>query len=245
MTSTNRSCRRSKGLSGAAGIGGSAGALDGLPLPDIVTGIKGLIEGDAEHTRDDYLATLSPAQLRLEGQQQLAAGAGIQIDQDDRTLAPLTYLPYVEGVTFVRAVLAAGGRSALNQAFRAPPTTSAQILHPSVFIGGQDLDADVSAPSEPRGMFAATGSMGEAGLAVVLYGGGSDQVHDGLAAGWRGDSFSTATSASQVCLNWNVAIDTSPHATAIRALLRSRLPDATVSLSPYGATTLLSLNSCR
>ncbi len=223
----------------------SAGnAFADLPLPDVVTGVKGLIEGDAEHVRDDYLARLTPAQATAEQQDEDDAGAGIAFDRDDETLAPLTYLPYDEGVGFVRAVLAHGGTAALDQAFREPPTTTAQVLHPARYFGDTGSLRAVPAPGTPPGTVTATGgSLGEAGLAVIAYGSaGSEDVHDGLAAAWLGDRFTTSTDGDRACTDWSVVLDTSGHSTALAALIRSRLPLATVTASGTG---LLTVDSCR
>jgi hypothetical protein len=227
----------------------SAGnAFADLALPDVLTGVKGLLEGDAEHVRDDYLAQLTPAQATAEQQDEDDSSQGIVFDRDDDTLAPLTYLPYDEGVSFVRAVLAHGGTAALDQAFREPPTTTAQILHPLQYFAddGGDLPSIPSPGTPPGTVDAVNGSMGEAGLALVAYGSDdSEDVHDGLAAGWRGDDFTTSTDGDRACTDWTVALDTPDHATALAALIRARLPAAQVSTSTGGAHPLLAVDSCR
>lgn len=220
-------------------------AFGGYPLPDVVTGVKGLIEGDAEHTRDDYLAQLSPSERAAEQREEQAAGGSIMANRDDRTIFPLDYLPYSNGVSFVQALLDHGGEQALDAAFADPPTTTAQILHPQIYLasaaGAGGAVRVSSVPGVVRGTETGSGRLGEAGLALVLYGGGQEQVTDGAASAWRGDAFTVSTDGADACVAWALELDTTAHASAIAAQLQTRLPNASVDATDAA----VSLTSCR
>jgi len=83
-------------------------------------------------------------------------------------------LPYVAGEELARAVVAAGGNEALAEAYRRPPASSEQVLHPERFFAG-DVPDDVELP-EPETLRAQgwtlldRGTIGEAGILALLTG---------------------------------------------------------------------------
>jgi hypothetical protein len=80
----------------------------------------------------------------------------------------LASFPYVAGVEFARALHRAGGNAALDEAYRRPPVSSEQVLHPERYFAG-DAPAAVVQPDLPelraRGYAVAeSGTIGEAGI---------------------------------------------------------------------------------
>src|SRR5207302_10312468 len=74
--------------------------------------------------------------------------------------------PYAVGPDFVAALLSTGGQKQLDAAFVKPPTTSAQIIDPQLFLGGRGA-LPVTAPHADRTSFD-TGVLGAFGLIIVL-----------------------------------------------------------------------------
>lgn len=83
-------------------------------------------------------------------------------------------LPYVDGEAFARAIVAAGGNEALDEAYRHPPASGEQVLHPERFFAG-DMPDDVELP-EPETLRAQgwtlldQGTIGEPGILALLTG---------------------------------------------------------------------------
>ncbi len=100
--------------------------------------------------------------------------------------------PYTAGLQFVTALRAQGGWAAVNAAFRDPPDSTSQILHPERYLAHQRP----LAVSLPAGLPAELGSgwslplqdtLGELQLRIWLGSQGTTADAAGVAAGWRGD----------------------------------------------------------
>ncbi|MBN1771003.1 MAG: hypothetical protein JXB32_07080, partial [Deltaproteobacteria bacterium] len=89
-------------------------------------------------------------------------------------LEAFTFMPYVAGEEFARVVEAAGGNPALDAAYRSPPVSTEQILHPERFFAGEMPD-EVELP-EPASLRAQgwapidRGTIGEAGILALFTG---------------------------------------------------------------------------
>jgi hypothetical protein len=113
----------------------------GLPVPDdIRTGredadlaVTALVEGDATQLMQLYSGTV-PIEEQLEGLDPSVFTEATQAQAELADLPP--YLarelafPYVEGLTFVCDLYAEGGWEAVNQAYRDPPDSTAEVLFP-------------------------------------------------------------------------------------------------------------------
>ncbi|HVU10163.1 MAG TPA: hypothetical protein VHD90_02750 [Phototrophicaceae bacterium] len=165
-------------------------------IPDESLAITSLVEGDATSTMTVYAQDvemknpLAAFSLLAEG---LQAG--------DLTLPPgmppalvnELLFPYEQGLDFVVALYKHGGEDAINAAFRNPPTTSEQIMHPDKYIAGEG--AQTVALSDQT---AALGSgweqewdipLGEFYLQEYLATEIPQDAATQAAAGWGGDHF--------------------------------------------------------
>jgi hypothetical protein len=101
-----------------------------------------LTEGDAVETQLRYMRELSPSE-----QQDLSREAG-SFSPPPATVPPflrtLLALPYSSGRLFVESLISGGGQAAVNAAFRDPPVSTEQILHPSKYPG--DRPQDIAVP---------------------------------------------------------------------------------------------------
>lgn len=151
--------------------------------PDEVgTVLAALSDADAARVATAYAATRD-ASWRARAQ-----GDDRSSDTADREVAAVVASLERPARAFVAAVLADGGQPALDRAFRAPPTTSAQLLDPAARARAA---AAAEAPAaEPGREPVAQGSLGVAGLALLVPGSDPARPPAGL-LGWRSDRYTT------------------------------------------------------
>ena len=152
-----------------------------------------LVEGDATLVMSRYmLGDLSAATLK----DTLAGAFGTDMRQlagAPRFLRETLLFPYLRGQEFCTSLYERGGWSALAEAFRHPPDSTAQILHPDLFLARADEPATaVEFPrvallgKEPIG----NNVMGEFGVRQLLAKWLRDEAGASrIAAGWRADRY--------------------------------------------------------
>lgn len=156
---------------------------------------RSLVEGDAVIAADAYLAEMSAdevAELRRENASRDRSALA-------RVPAPLLEVfgfPYSHGVGFVRSLHDADGFDAVDRAYRTPPTTTREILHPGSYPDPPGRIVDLL---DARGGWSEleTEAFGEFDLALTLDrdpNGGAVSSTDAAAAadGWRSGRYRTA-----------------------------------------------------
>ncbi len=144
---------------------------------------EALVEGDAVVVESRYLASLPEAERQAAAAEEEATfgGAGGRIPDIE---AELGAFPYRDGPRLVAALLAAGGPGRLDAAFRSPPVSSAEVLHPERFLDGPGR-ATVP-PVAAEGRVVDDGVLGEVVLRLVLAGSVPRDQAAKAAAGWAG-----------------------------------------------------------
>jgi len=175
---------------------------------------RAMIEGDAVTVENEYIATLTAAEKK-----QLASGPGGAPPPDVPTvMIELLSFPYAVGPRFVDAVEnARGGTSGLDGAYREPPRTSTEVIHPDRFLNGFTA-AEVPAPAADAAEFD-HGMLGEMGLSLILERLrtlSTTDVRD-LAQGWRGDRYVAWDAGSQSCIRSAWVEDTPVHSAKLAA----------------------------
>ncbi len=121
----------------------------------------------------------------------LAGGGDGQLAKAPLVVRDLLMFPYARGMQFVAALRARSPWSRVDAAFKKPPQSTEQILHPERYLAGDDPPRVVTAGKLPslagwRGIQETV--WGEAGWSVVLREHGVDAERAALAAGgWGGD----------------------------------------------------------
>jgi hypothetical protein len=162
-------------------------------------------EGDAVRIELEYRNSLS-AQERAEAEREDSAGS---VSPDiPGVLLDLLAFPYVAGPTFTKAVLNARGQAGLDAAFRTPPTTSAQVLHPDRYLAG-DIGQEVGKPPADGVVFD-DGIFGEQGLDILLrqavdMGVLRPPAAQAASADWNGDHYVAWDNGSQSCMRVLIA----------------------------------------
>jgi hypothetical protein len=104
------------------------------------------------------------------------------------------YFPAIVGPDLVDHLLDDGGQARLDQAFRTPPVTTAQVFDPTA-------PAPVPVPlTVASGDLLDTGTLGQFGLAMVL---GEPWAPD-LSRVWRGDTYRTVRQDGETCIRLTV-----------------------------------------
>ena len=158
---------------------------------DASAALASLIEGDATVLEIQYSFRFFSRQER----QELFQGSGdfSVFKEAPYAIQQLFLFPYVEGVTFVVALLGEGQTEAVNQAYRNPPVSMEQVLHPEKYFQGE-VPTPVSLPD----LVIALGTewsqidsdvLGEIFLRTYLETGTEDVIAATAAAGWDGDRF--------------------------------------------------------
>ncbi|MDW8065697.1 MAG: hypothetical protein RMK32_08710 [Anaerolineae bacterium] len=100
---------------------------------DAMLARRALVEGDATLIQLLYLGRLSQAEQQewLEAVQRQPSEI---FDRAPRVIQEELLFPYDAGLTFVQTLYERGGWDAINAAFRDPPASTEQILHPEKFF---------------------------------------------------------------------------------------------------------------
>jgi hypothetical protein len=176
-------------------------ALDDAHKSEESIALTAVIEGDAELVRTMW----EDKHLTAGERGQAAAGSsdtGGAYDKAPPYLLDSLQLPYVQGSDFVRSRYRAGGFAAVDEAYRNPPTSTEQILHPETYGGGQGWTApplpDLAAATGCGKVD--TGTIGEFDMSEML----AEQVNHAdatsAAAGWNGDAYAVVRCGTAIGL---------------------------------------------
>jgi hypothetical protein len=126
-------------------------------------------------------------------------------------------LPYLVGRDFARALWKRGGAEALKDAWRHPPESTEQVLHPEKYFSHESpRPVDVSYVP-PGGKLLGEGVLGEL-LTRTLLGEGEEAN----AAGWGGDRYRAWDLGGRSLLVWRSVWDNGEAARAFLAAVRAR-----------------------
>lgn len=151
---------------------------------------QALVEGDAELVRELFISRY------LKGADQAAASLGDGVDGPSPYAGVPPYLvnsllfPYSEGLRFVESRHVAGGFGAVDAAYRQPPISTEQILHPDRYLAGERPVAPALGDLNAAGCTTVrSGVLGEFDMREVLHQHLNPDVAGQAADGWGGDIF--------------------------------------------------------
>ena len=160
---------------------------------DYQMALKGLVEGDATLTMGLYarknLTAVDIANYQIEQFQSIDL-SGALMGGGGPLIESAAYFPYQEGAQFVALLYQDGGWRAVNAAFKNPPRSTEQVLHPERYLGG-DTPQSIRLPAlELRGWHTiAEDTLGELYLRIYL----EHKLDVGqaisAAEGWGGDRY--------------------------------------------------------
>jgi hypothetical protein len=174
-----------------------------------------LLEGDANFVMERFLFQRLGVE-RPEGPDQPATGlVGPLLSEAPPVLRDQLLMPYLVGRPLAAAVWRQGGGNALREAWRRPPDTTEQVLHPEKFFR-REAAAPIALDYEPTGgQVISEGVLGEL-LTRTLLGAGGEEA----AAGWGGDRYRVWDLSGRTLLVWRSVWDTATDKQEFVAMLR-------------------------
>ncbi len=191
--------------------------LAGAPNDDAALARRCLAEGDASFVGYAYSAVFTPSMeswLKFVESRVGALDVGGAPDFVNRRFQ----MPYLQGARFVALLHKKGGWAAVNRAYRDPPASTEEILHPHKFLEGRDRPRDIRLasmhtflPEGSREIWQDT--VGEMGLRTVLQrerpAAQARQAPTAAQAaeGWDGDRASVHSVGGALALTWKLGFD--------------------------------------
>jgi hypothetical protein len=211
---------------------------------DAALAYQALIQGDAIRIETEYVDGLSSSDRSLLQKEDQASQSQVPAGVPQVLVDELNF-PYEAGPTFVAALLQTGGTQAIAQAFKHPPSSTNQVLHPDRYLSGA-MPVSLPDPSAPAPV-SDRGTIGEYNLDLMFAGaisaGALSETQVLAATGsWAGDSYVVWSQGGQECVRDDVATQTAAGATALVTALQSwasTRPGATVQSTP-----VISFSSC-
>jgi hypothetical protein len=127
--------------------------------------------------------------------------------------------PYLIGLAFAQALWNRGGPQALRDAWKEPPESTEQVLHPEKYFDREaprKVQPSLKAPSGSR--LVSEGVLGELLLRTLVEEGGGPGTE-----GWAGDGWRLWDVRGRTALAWRAEWDTAKDAAEFHAALRARL----------------------
>jgi hypothetical protein len=152
-----------------------------------------LVEGDAVSVQSTWMTdNLSPQQLGQVMSAAMDPAALKALTDAPRYLRETALFPYNDGLAFVSGLIAQGGYAAVNAAFKDPPQSTEQILHPDKYLHREapivvKLPAKLAATLGAGWSVAAQDTLGEEVIRIWLEQVLSTPEAAVAAAGWGGD----------------------------------------------------------
>jgi hypothetical protein len=228
------------------------GAFDYRPdASDVQGALHALAEGDATNAMMDVFrvanaqtgnpASAAPVTQSLLRLSTILMEATPELRKVPGIVARSVMAPYADGLAFVTALRARGGGFAeVDRAFREPPRSTEQILHPEKYLAHEAV-IEVPVPSAAPGVTLPGfhDVVGEQGLRLLFEEWAPETVADRAAGDWGGDRFAVYTLGADRIVQWHLVFDNEAAAERaellfVRGALRPELtPDTDPHLRPF------------
>lgn len=196
---------------------------------DKARALTSFIEGDATAVQTTYVQSVPglAAKIRSQaGKRQPDPGV---VKNTPRIIVESFRFPYSAGPVFAAALYRHGGFKALNAAYKDPPTSTEQIIHPEKYIK-RDEPVDVKLPDLSATLGAGwkklnENTFGEFEIVVLLMGeqASKEDFQAALAdaAGWDGDRYALYASGDSETIIWQSVWDSPKEAQEFAVGLRA------------------------
>jgi hypothetical protein len=164
---------------------------------DTLLARSALIEGDATAAMMDYVrkGLRQPPIAKMESvagiMMQNLAGGGFSpsLGKVPQSLQLALYFPYTSGLRFAHELLKRGGYTAIDEAFKRPPVSTSQILHPEKYFDLKYKPVEIDETALASGCkIEHRDTIGEFLISALLSQHSADkQAVSKAAAGWSGD----------------------------------------------------------
>ncbi|MGD0651839.1 MAG: hypothetical protein ABSA97_11990 [Verrucomicrobiia bacterium] len=197
---------------------------------DLALASAALMEGDATVLMTRFYADNADPARMIGDVTALLGQNTAKLQAAPPYLRDMLLFPYVQGQQFAMALSVAGGVDALNDAFRHPPVSTQQILHPEKFLHDRRNPESLTLPRLDCKDWRLIGNnvLGEFGIRSLLE--QSLGLFEALqvAQGWNGDRYNVYERGTNgpTALVWITAWDNEQHAAgfedAYKGLARKR-----------------------
>jgi hypothetical protein len=211
-------------------------ALDKLQkehADDAAAALLALYEGDATFTMRLYQTEVLTTAQQEQFIQEATNLPTTLFDAAPKYLQDVLQFPYAQGLSFVTALHDRGGFDLVDQAYRDPPVSTEQIMHPARYLDSRDNPTAVHLPDVRRALGTGwtsieTGGIGEYDVLELLeHGGGTGlSVTDSRAAadGWDGGMYGGYRSSDGVLVAMLTAWDSESQAREAEGAFARWLP---------------------
>jgi hypothetical protein len=174
---------------------------------DAATAYLALAEGDATYTMNLYQTEILTSEQQAQFLKQATAITTPRFDAAPQYLRDVLQFPYFQGLDFVQTLHDRGGFALIDQAYKDPPASTEQILHPNRYLDSRDEPTPVRLPDVQRALgpgwhSIASGGMGEYDVLELLDRGGGQGLDYAEAragaAGWDGGEYEGFRSSAGV-----------------------------------------------
>lgn len=205
--------------------------LDEKNSDDAATAIQALFEGDASYVMDLYRAEVLTAEEQDAWVKELSGISQQRFESAPAFLQSALLFPYSAGLEFVQALHRSAGFDAVDAAYRDPPVSTEQILHPGKYLAPKRDDPQtIQMPDVRRAVGGGwtqvqVGEIGEFDVREILDLGGGTGIgrsDAGSAAdGWDGGRYVALQDGNKFVVAAMTIWDSASEATdAFRALGR-------------------------
>jgi hypothetical protein len=201
-----------------------------------MAGFIALAEGDAVYSSNAWARRFLSGDEIARLQQEASA-----FPPPPSTIPPfvqaLQVFPYPNGLAFVQALVDRGGEKAVDAAFRNPPVSTEQILHPGKYPSDRPDPVTVTKPKGLGQGWTLIDQMevGEAWLKLLLRLKLPEAQAASAAAGWGGAEYEAWSDGTRTVVVLNTTWDTVQDATEFQAALESFAGSAPVRVNRSGS----------
>lgn len=169
--------------------------------------VSALAEGSARWFEDVYRDQMSPAEIAAAADEAREFWAQYEMPDWPTSVIELSESVYTLGRSFVQRLVSTGGVAALDAAFRRPPRSTEQLMHPDRYLADHSpigVDAPIVA-----GDVLADGVMGEWALVELFNAQLAPSDARAAAEGWAGDRYVlTEDGVGGECVTMLIVTDT-------------------------------------
>jgi hypothetical protein len=171
---------------------------------DLVAAHMAVLEGDATRVMEKVYKRVSKLRTAIADLANAVAQDAGKLQRAPRYFRDMLLFPYQEGRAFMESLERMGGPQLVERAFRSPPETTAQVLHPRQFHPKR-LRPAPSAPNmtaKPGWRRLSANTVGEFGVIVLLRQFDREADAAAVAEGWRGDGYVAFDTGGAGLLRW-------------------------------------------
>jgi hypothetical protein len=188
-----------------------------------------LIEGDATVTMFQFAQQYLTPNQQQEVDREAAEGSTEKLLAAPNIVRQSLLFPYQQGQQFVEFLLRGGGTAALDKAYKDPPTSTEQILHPSKYTSRREEPTPVAMPDLAKAMGSGWsavegGGIGEFDVDLLIDQYLSSSDARAAAAGWDGGRYAAAESSAGTVVALETVWDSEAEAREAASVLERWLP---------------------